>query len=111
MNAPKEVVRIGITGSYGGLNLGDEAILQSMLTELRREIPGCEISVFSRDAEDTKKRHQVDRSIPVRKLSRSEVTPEIERLDLLLFGGGGILYDADARTYLREVQIAKEKNV
>ena len=28
--------KIGITGSYGGLNLGDEAILQSMLTQLRR---------------------------------------------------------------------------
>ena len=102
---------VGITGSYGGLNLGDEAILQSMIEQLRREIPGVEITVFSRDAEDTKKRHHVERVIAVRKLSRSEVAPEVERLDLLLFGGGGILYDADARTYLREVLIAKEKDV
>jgi polysaccharide pyruvyl transferase WcaK-like protein len=49
--------------------------------------------------------------VPVRKLSRAEVAPEIERLDLLLFGGGGILYDADARTYLREVEVAKEHGV
>src|SRR6185503_13042308 len=34
-----------------------------------------------------------------------------ERLDLLILGGGGILYDADARTYLREVALAKEKHV
>jgi polysaccharide pyruvyl transferase CsaB len=67
--------------------------------------------VFSRDAEDTKRRHKVERAVPVRKLSRAEVAPEIERLDLLLFGGGGILYDADARTYLREVLVAKEHGV
>jgi len=107
MSGPK----IGITGSYGGLNLGDEAILHSILDQLRHELPDAEITVFSRNAEDTKRRHKVDRAVPVRKLSRAEVVPEIERLDLLLFGGGGILYDADARTYLREVLVAKEHGV
>jgi len=107
MSGPK----VGITGSYGGLNLGDEAILQSMIEQLRRELPEVEISVFSRNAEDTKRRHKVERAVPVRKLSRAEVAPEVERLDLLLFGGGGILYDADARTYLREVEVAKEHGV
>jgi hypothetical protein len=53
----------------------------------------------------------VERSVPVRKLSRAEVLPEVERLDLLILGGGGILYDADARTYLREVSLAREKRV
>jgi polysaccharide pyruvyl transferase CsaB len=110
MPGTKEVYRVGITGSYGGLNLGDEAILQSMITQLRKELQ-VEITVFSRDAEDTKRRHQVERVVPVRKLSRGEVIPEIEALDLLVLGGGGILYDADARTYLREVQIAREKRV
>ncbi|HYG54380.1 MAG TPA: polysaccharide pyruvyl transferase family protein [Burkholderiales bacterium] len=103
--------RIGITGSYGGLNLGDEAILQSMIDQLRREVPDVEITVFSRDAEDTKRRHLVDRVVPVRKISRAEVLPEVQRLDLLLFGGGGILYDAEAKLYLREVQVAKEVGV
>jgi len=39
------------------------------------------------------------------------VLPEVQRLDLLLFGGGGILYDAEAKLYLREVQVAKEVGV
>ena len=107
---PKDLYRIGITGSYGGLNLGDEAILQSIVAQLRKDLP-VEITVFSRDAEDTKRRHGVERAIPVRNLSRGEIVPEIERLDLLLLGGGGILYDAEARTYLREVQIARDKGV
>src|SRR5207302_4744633 len=107
MSGPK----IGITGSYGGLNLGDEAILQSILEQLHHEVPDAEITVFSRNADDTKRRHKVERAVPVRKLSRAEIVSEIERLDLLLFGGGGILYDADARLYLREVQVAKEHGV
>jgi polysaccharide pyruvyl transferase CsaB len=111
MPAGKDAYRVGITGSYGGLNLGDEAILQSMITQLRKDLPQVEITVFSRDADDTKRRHQVERAVPVRKLSRAEVLPEVERLDILVLGGGGILYDADARTYLREVQIAQEKRI
>jgi polysaccharide pyruvyl transferase CsaB len=102
--------KIGITGSYGGLNLGDEAILQSIIAQLRKDLP-VEITVFSRDPEDTKRRHGVERAVPVRKMSREEIKPEIERLDLLIFGGGGILFDAEAKIYLREVSIAKEKGV
>src|SRR4051812_44581065 len=104
-------MNIGITGSYGGLNLGDEAILKSIIEQLRRDIPEVQITVFSRNAEDTKRRHKVERAIAVRKLSRAEIVPEIERLDLLVFGGGGILYDAEARLYLREVLVAKERGV
>jgi polysaccharide pyruvyl transferase CsaB len=107
----KDIYRVGITGSYGGLNLGDEAILQSIISQLRKDLPNLELTVFSRDAEDTKRRHNVDRAVAVRKLARAEVIPEVERLDMLVLGGGGILYDADARTYLREVQIAREKRV
>jgi polysaccharide pyruvyl transferase CsaB len=106
----KDLYRIGITGSYGGLNLGDEAILHSIIAQLRRDLT-VEITVFSRDPEDTKRRHGVERAVPVRKMSRAEVLPEIERLDLLIVGGGGILFDAEARIYLREAQIAKEKGI
>lgn len=104
------VYQIGITGSYGGLNLGDEAILHGILGELRRSLH-VEVTVFSRNAEDTRSRHGVERALDVRRLSREEVRPEVERLDLLIFGGGGILYDAEAQIYLREVQLAQQAGV
>lgn len=103
--------RVGISGSYGGLNLGDEAILKSIIQQLSQSLP-VEIVVFSRDVEDTRRRHpQVARALPVRDMARNEVRPEIERLDLLIFGGGGILFDAEARIYLREVELALEHSV
>lgn len=101
-------VRIGISGSYGGLNLGDEAILTAMIAQLRGSIPGVELTVFTHDPEDTIARHGVDRAIPVRTLSRSEAIEEIEPLNLLILGGGGILYDEEAELYLREAEIAYE---
>jgi polysaccharide pyruvyl transferase CsaB len=104
------VYRIGISGSYGGLNLGDEAILQAIMAQLRAAVP-CEITVFSRDAKDTAARHKVEKSIPVRDLSRDEVRPEVAGLDLLILGGGGILYDEAAAVYLREVALAQEHHV
>jgi len=103
--------RVGICGSYGGLNLGDEAILQSIIAQLRRALP-VEITVFTRDVEDTRARHpEVDRVVPVRTLGRNEVVPEVERLDLFILGGGGILFDAEAGIYLREVELALERSI
>lgn len=102
--------RIGISGSYGGMNLGDEAILEGILSQLRATIP-ADITVFSRNPEDTLARHKVERSVSTRARTRREMIPEIERLDLLVLGGGGILYDRDTEEYLREVLIANELNV
>jgi polysaccharide pyruvyl transferase CsaB len=110
MARTRESYRVGISGSYGGLNLGDEAILQGIVKELRRTLP-VEITVFSRDAEDTRQRHAVERVVPVRKLSRNEVLPEVQRLDLLILGGGGILFDGEAQIFLREVMLAHEHHV
>jgi polysaccharide pyruvyl transferase CsaB len=107
----QDLYRVGISGSYGGLNLGDEAILHSIIQQLSRSLP-VEITVFSRDVEDTRRRHpRAARVVPVRDLGRNEVMPEIERLDLFILGGGGILFDAEAKIYMREVALALEKSV
>jgi len=86
--------RIGISGSYGGMNLGDEAILEGILGELRASIP-AEVTVFSKNPADTLARHKVEHAINARSLTRKEVTPAIRELDLLILGGGGILFDGE----------------
>lgn len=110
MDKQNRVYQVGISGSYGGLNLGDEAILQGIVTQLRDSLP-VEITVFSRDPADTLRRHDVEHAIPVRRLGRNDILPYIRNLDLLIIGGGGILFDAEARIYLREAVLAQEVGV
>ena len=106
----RKTYRIGISGSYGGLNLGDEAILQSIIAGLRSSLH-VDITVFSKDPADTLGRHRVEKAVPVRTMSRDEVLPEIEGLDLFILGGGGILFDGEVQEYLREVNMAHERGV
>src|SRR5690606_2392051 len=102
--------RVGISGSYGGLNLGDEAILEAIISQLRQSL-SVEITVFSRNAPDTLQYQDVDRAVPIREMSRDEALAEVERLDVLVLGGGGILFDKEADIYLREVQLANQVGV
>ena len=102
--------RIGISGSYGGMNLGDEAILEGILGALRASVR-AEVTVFSRNPPDTLARHKVARALDPRSLTRKEITPAIRALDLLVLGGGGILFDGEVDAYLREVLIAHEAGV
>jgi polysaccharide pyruvyl transferase CsaB len=102
--------KVGISGSYGGLNLGDEAILQSIIEQLTASLP-VDFTVFSRNPPDTVTRHNVERVVDARNLTRVEITPEIERLDLLIVGGGGIFFDKEIEIFLREMEIAHQKKV
>jgi polysaccharide pyruvyl transferase CsaB len=102
---------IGITGSYGGMNLGDEAILETIIHQLKAAMPSLHITVFTKDCEDTLHRHPVDNAVAIQDLIRKEAQSEIENIDLLILGGGGILYDRDVKLYLREVEIAHELGI
>jgi polysaccharide pyruvyl transferase CsaB len=102
---------IGVLGSYGGLNIGDEAILTSMLATLREAVPFAEVVVFSRDAAHTRDAHAVDRVLDARRGRCDAVNQEIAGLDLLVLGGGGLLYDGEATEYLRHVRTAHRNGV
>jgi polysaccharide pyruvyl transferase CsaB len=108
--AANTISRVGISGSYGGWNMGDEAILQGIIGELRRSMP-VEITVFTRDPADTRRRHGVEHAVPVREALRDDVLPALKPLDLLILGGGGILFDAEVPIYHREVELAHELGV
>lgn len=108
--APQRPRRVGVSGSYGGLNLGDESILEAIVASLRAH-GDVELTIFTRDPEDTLARHDVEHAVDRPRLSREEARAIIEPLDLFILGGGGLLYDRDAKTYLREVALACEVGV
>src|SRR4051794_16828676 len=104
-------VVVGISGSYGGLNAGDEAILASSVAELGRTLPDAEVVVFARDADHTRAHHRVGRVVSARDSVRTELAPEVERLDVLLLGGGGLLYDRESESYLHLVRLAQQLGI
>ncbi|MBX3470823.1 MAG: polysaccharide pyruvyl transferase family protein [Planctomycetes bacterium] len=110
MEGPGERLRIGVSGSYGGLNMGDEAILHAIVAQVRASLR-AELTVYTRDSADTLRRHRVERAVVIRDLPRDDARREIARLDLLILGGGGILFDGEAERFLREVQLAHELGV
>ena len=101
--------RVAISGSYGGMNLGDEAILESILRELRAALD-VDVVVFSANPKDSERRHKV-RAVPIREMNKDEIIDELRKLDLFILGGGGILYDDALEGYLRDVNWAKELGI
>ncbi len=102
---------VGVLGSYGGLNLGDEAILTSLLDDLRNRRPDARILVFSRHPENTKAKHPNVEVVGWEGISRQATATSLGELDLLILGGGGILYNTEARRYLRVAKAAQERGV
>jgi len=101
--------RVAISGSYGGMNLGDEAILEVILRELRAAVD-VDVVVFSRNSKDTEQRHKV-RAVPIREMHKDDVFEELRKLDLFILGGGGILFDGLVEDMLRDVNWARELGI
>lgn len=82
--------RILISGYYGFGNTGDEAILQSMVSEFRRTNPETLISVLSKDPCNTAKTHNVK---SVNRNDLSKIIQEIKQCDAVVSGGGSLFQD------------------
>ncbi|MEY9996418.1 polysaccharide pyruvyl transferase CsaB [Streptomyces sp. V4I8] len=109
--APSDL-RIGLLGSYGGRNIGDEAILKCVLGCLRAHRPHARLVVFSRNAGHTRGHQpEADEVVDWEGVPQRPVLDALAGLDLLVLGGGGILYDGEARRYLRLVKAAHERGV
>jgi len=87
-------MRLVISGYYGFENLGDEAILECLIEELKGRFPECEPVVLSASPHKTAKEHGVraiDRWDP-RKILR-----ELRGATALISGGGGLIQDQTSR--------------
>lgn len=102
---------IGVLGSYGGLNVGDEAILSSILRCLRELRPSARIVVFTRNPQHSKQKHGVADTVTWEGVSRQSIGEAVASLDVLILGGGGVLYDGEARRYLQFVRAAQDRGI
>lgn len=80
--------RFLLSGYYGFGNVGDEALLQIIVERLRARWPACTVDVLSGDPAGTMKTYGVD-ATPRMDLGR--VRAAVERADVVLSGGGGLL--------------------
>ena len=85
------VVRVLLSGYYGFGNLGDEALLDVIVAQIRARFPQTEIDVLSADPEGTRAWLGVE-ATP--RWSSKDVRAAIARCDALLSGGGGLLQNA-----------------
>lgn len=104
-------VTVGVLGSYGGRNVGDEAILAAVLDRIRAGRPDARFVVFSRDPAHSRGVHPDVAVVGWEGVCRERISEHLRRLDVLLLGGGGILYDTEARRYLRMARTAQDLGV
>lgn len=82
--------RVLIAGYYGYGNLGDEAILCGMISDLRNEVPSVKLCVLSGHPGGTRRLHGVEAIVHT---DLPRVVEAIQTSDLLLVGGGGLFHD------------------
>ena len=99
-----------ICGSYGLGNTGDESILKAILREVRAAAGDEELTVLSRDPEETAARHVV-RALHMFDLPG--ILRVMKRARLYINGGGSLIQDATSRRsllyYLYTISAAKKR--
>ncbi|MEK4384769.1 polysaccharide pyruvyl transferase CsaB [Solibacillus sp. FSL W7-1464] len=83
-------MHIVLSGYYGFDNVGDEAILLSIITALRKEQPDVEITVLSNNPDTTSKTYGV---AAVNRWKIKEISKVLKTADGLISGGGSLLQD------------------
>lgn len=90
-------MKIVISGYYGFGNIGDEAVLVSMLQGFLRRDPALEITVLSASPRLTAEFNQVK---SVHRFSLLEILRELIGTDVLVSGGGSLFQDATSTASL-----------
>ena len=83
-------MHVVLSGYYGFDNVGDEAILFSIITALRNKQSDIKITVLSNNPASTKKTYQVN---AVNRHRIHEISRVIKESDGLISGGGSLLQD------------------
>lgn len=84
------MIKFLITGYYGFLNSGDDAILTSMCDDVRELGINSKITILSNNPQETEKEYKVHAT---NRFNMISVIKEIKSADILLMGGGSLLQD------------------
>ncbi len=90
-------MRVLLSGYYGFGNVGDEALLDTIVARFRARLPNVEIDVLSAQPELTAQRLGVE-ATP--RWDVGGVRAAIRRADVVLSGGGGLLQNATSQKSL-----------
>ncbi|QPC47528.1 polysaccharide pyruvyl transferase CsaB [Mangrovibacillus cuniculi] len=105
-------MRVVISGYYGYDNVGDEAILFSIIQALRKQDPSISVTVLSNNPESTAKSYDVQ---AVNRWKLKDIYQALSVADGFISGGGSLLQDkTSGRTipyYTTIIQIAKRLKV
>ena len=84
-------MKIFISGCYGTGNVGDEAILESLIKLAREKYDNGTIVVSSIDPERTRAIHSADKVVPTIERDPLKWINSIRSIDCILLGGGSLL--------------------
>jgi polysaccharide pyruvyl transferase CsaB len=98
--------RVLLSGYYGFGNLGDEALLEVMVQQLRRRFPSSQLEVLSATPQMTAAAYRVEATS---RWDWRAVRSAIRRADVVLSGGGGLLQNnTSLRSLLYYASILRE---
>ncbi len=83
-------IKVVISGYYGFNNIGDEAILYTMIEMLKKAIPHISITVLSNNAAETEDTYNVS---AISRWDIRSIIRAIKSCDMFISGGGSLLQD------------------
>lgn len=86
--------KILISGYYGFNNLGDEAILESIINNLKKTFKDVEIVVLSENPQVTSDKYHIE---SISRKNILAIIKAIKNCDLLISGGGSLLQDITSK--------------
>ncbi len=83
-------MKIFIAGYYGFRNLGDELILRSIVSDIKRRFPNADICIWTGDISFTREFQGVK---GVSRFSVEDTVDAIKVSDVVIIGGGGLIHE------------------
>ena len=101
-----------VSGYYGFKNSGDDALLMSIIQDLKRYKESPNIVVLSANPKETSRVYRVK---SINRLNPFSVMKHMKRADMLISGGGTLIQDSTSTKslwyYLAVISLAKKKNL